>query len=120
MPISGGLCTAQAEFQTCRPCHMKSMPSTVRLALLAAAGFCLLAIPMMAGSKPVDPRTTFLELDAVVLDKNDRPVRGLQQGDFQVKEDGRPVTVTSFNEVSAAGIAGQADGRSVVLLLDDN
>jgi hypothetical protein len=30
------------------------------------------------------------------------------------------VTVTSFNEVSAAGIAGQADGRSVVLLLDDN
>jgi VWFA-related protein len=75
---------------------------------------------MMAGSKPVDPRTTFVELDAVVLDKNDRPVRGLQQGDFQVKEDGRSVTVTSFNEVSAAGIAGQADGRSVVLLLDDN
>ena len=99
---------------------MKSIPSTVRLALLTAAGFCLLAIPMMAGSKPVDPRTTFVELDAVVLDKNDRPVRGLQQGDFQVKEDGRAVTVTSFNEVSAAGIAGQADGRSVVLLLDDN
>jgi VWFA-related protein len=99
---------------------MKSMPSTVRLALLAAAGFCLLAIPMMAGSKPVEPRTTSVELDAVVLDRNDRPVKGLQQGDFQVKEDGRPVTITSFNEVSAAGIAGPADGRSVVLLLDDN
>jgi hypothetical protein len=102
--------------------HLKSMPSTVRLALLAAAGFCVLAISLGAGSKPSleDPRTTFVELDAVVLDKNDSPVVGLQQGDFQVKEDGRPVAITSFNEVSAAGISGPADGRTVVLLLDDN
>jgi VWFA-related protein len=100
---------------------MKSMPSTLRLALLAAAGFCVLAIPLAAGSKPSsEPRTTFVELDAVVLDKNEHPVVGLQQGDFQVKEDGRPVAITSFSEVSAAGITGQADGRTVVLLLDDN
>jgi hypothetical protein len=46
-------------------------------------------------------------------------VQGLHQADFQVKEDGRPVTVTSFAEVSAAGISGRADARSVVLLLDD-
>jgi VWFA-related protein len=78
-------------------------------------------MPIMAGSKPsVAPRTTFVELDAVVLDNNDRPVRGVQQGDFQVKEDGRVVAVTSFREVSAVGIAGRADGRSVVLLLDDH
>lgn len=78
---------------------------------------------MMAGSRLSEvprTRTTFVELDAVVLDKSDRPVKGLEQGDFQVKEDGRPVAVTSFSEVSAAGIAGEADGRSVVLLLDDN
>lgn len=100
---------------------VKAMPSTVRLALVAAAGGCVLAIPTMAGSKPPPrPRTTFVELDAVVLDGNDRPVHGLQQRDFQVKEDGRPVAVTRVREVSAAGIAGQADGRSVVLLLDDN
>jgi hypothetical protein len=50
---------------------VKSMPSTVRLALLAAAGFHVLAIPTMAGSKPsLAPRTTFVELDAA-LDKND-------------------------------------------------
>jgi VWFA-related protein len=100
---------------------MKSMPSTVRLAVVAAAGVSVLAIPMMAGSKPPSgPRTTFVELDAVVLDRNNRPVKGLQQRDFQVKEDGRPVAVTRVSEVSAAGIAGRADGRSVVLLLDDN
>src|SRR5579863_5771078 len=69
--------------------YMKSMPLTVFAALLAAAAFSLLAIPMQAGSKPsLESRTTFVELDAVVLDKNDYPVVGLQRGDFQVKEDG--------------------------------
>ncbi len=93
----------------------------VRVALLAAAGVWVLTMRTMAGSKPSPgARTAFVELDAVVLDKNDRPVKGLQRGDFQIKEDGRPVAVTSFTEVNAAGIAGQADGRSVVLLLDDN
>jgi VWFA-related protein len=97
------------------------MPSTIRLALLAAAGVCVVAISRVAGSSPsADPRTTFVELDAVVLDKDERPVKGLKQADFQIKEDGRPVAVTSFSEVDAAGISGQADGRSVVLLLDDN
>jgi VWFA-related protein len=65
------------------------------------------------------PRTELVELDAVVVDKNDQPVRGLRREDFEVKEDGRAVALTSFNEVSAAGIAGRADGRSLVLLLDD-
>jgi len=97
------------------------MPSMVRLALLAVAGVCIFVVPTMAGSKsPSGARMAFVELDAVVLDNTDHPVRGLQQGDFQVKEDGHPVAVTSFREVSAAGIAGPADGRSVVLLLDDN
>ena len=83
----------------------KSMPSMVRVALLVAAGVWVLTMPTMAGSKPSSgARTAFVELDAVVLDDTDRPVPGLQQRDFQVKEDGRPVTVTSFNEVSAAGI----------------
>jgi len=81
----------------------------------------LAAFPLLAEREVSSrPRTTFVELGAVVLDNNDRPVHGLRQGDFQVKEDGHPVAVTSFREVSAAGIAGPADGRSVVLLLDDN
>jgi hypothetical protein len=65
------------------------------------------------------PRATFVELDALALDKDDRPVRGLQARDFAVKEDGRPVQIATFSEVSAAGISGRDDARSVVLLLDD-
>jgi VWFA-related protein len=96
------------------------MPSTVRVTLLTAAGVCV-AISLVTGAKPsADPRTTFVELDVVVLDKNDRPVKGVRQEDFQVKEDGRSVAITSFTEVDAAGIAGLVDSRSVVLLLDDN
>ena len=98
-----------------------SMASMARLALLAVAGTCVLALPTIAGPKQFTrARTAFVELDAVVVDRNGRPVEGLQQGDFQVKEDGHPVAVTSFREVSAAGISGQSDARSVVLLLDDN
>src|ERR1700687_1469449 len=64
--------------------------------------------------------TLSVELDAVVLDKNDRPVHGLQQRDFQIKDDGVRVELTGFREVSPAGISGRDDEGSVVLLLDDN
>jgi VWFA-related protein len=78
------------------------------------------AFPLLDGQKtPPRPRTTFVELDAVVVDSNERTVRGLHREDFQIKEDGHAVAVTSFSEVSAAGIDGRADSRSVVLLLDD-
>ena len=88
--------------------------ATIALILVVAA------FPVLAGQKaPPHPRTEFVELDAVVMDSNDRPVRGLHGEDFQVKEDGRAVAVTSFNEVSASGISGRMDSRSVVLLLDD-
>jgi VWFA-related protein len=60
-----------------------------------------------------------VELDAVVVDGHNQPIRGLQQSDFQIKDDGHAVAVTSFREVSAAGIAGEPDGRTVILLLDD-
>jgi len=75
---------------------------------------------MQKSKEPSHPPTTFVELDAVVVDGHDLPIRGLRQGDFEIKDDGRPVDVTSFSEVSAAGIAGPADARSLVLLLDDS
>jgi VWFA-related protein len=91
----------------------------IRPIVLAIAGTGLLAITTRPQTpQPAAPAS--IEVDAVVLDKDDRPVRGLRQADFQIKEDGRSAAMTTFTEVSAAGIAGQADGRSVVLLLDDN
>jgi VWFA-related protein len=40
-------------------------------------------------------------LDVTATDDKGRPVRGLQQSDFTVKEDGKPQTVRSFREVGA-------------------
>ena len=82
--------------------------------------FGVAAFPILADHEgSARPRMTFVELGTVVVDDNDRPVHGLHRADFEVKEDGHAIEVTSFSEVSASGIAGQTDGRSVVLLLDD-
>ena len=58
-------------------------------------------------------------IDAVVLDEQDRTVRGLHQDDFEVRENGKLVLVDSCVEVSALGVAGRADARQIVVLLDD-
>jgi VWFA-related protein len=65
-------------------------------------------------------RTAFVELDVVALDSEDRPVEGLHPQDFIVKEDGHPVAITSFTEVTTADNGRHEDGRSLVLLLDDS
>ena len=89
-------------------------------AVVGIVGACLTIVTLTAEQKPSSPpRATFVELDAVVVDDQDRPVRGLHRNDFQIKEDGAGVAVTNFTEVAAAGIADRADSRSVVLLLDD-
>jgi VWFA-related protein len=91
-----------------------------RVAVLAAAVTCLVVPALLGAEKvPSHSRTEFVELDAVVTGDGNRLVQGLHQADFEIQEDGRPVTVTSFAEVSAAGISGRDDRRSVVLLLDD-
>lgn len=82
----------------------------------------LMAMALAATAHPhavPTTRTEFVELDVVALNHDDHPVQGLQARDFTVKEDGHPVAITSFTEVSAAGITGRDDGRSLVLLLDD-
>jgi VWFA-related protein len=87
----------------------------VASAVLGALSVGLLSSTPFAQKPELPPRTTFVELDAVVL-KAGRPVRGLHREDFQVLEDDRSMPVVSFTEVAAAG-EGEADSRSVVLLL---
>ncbi len=86
--------------------------------LVFSTGVCI-AVGVAAAATQQAPEDASTEVDAVVVDKDGRPVRGLQATDFRVKEDGRVVALTSASEVSAAGIDGPADGRTVVLLLDD-
>ena len=42
----------------------------------------------------------YVELDAVVTDKDDRPVGGLTKADFEIVERGRPQTIANFQFVS--------------------
>lgn len=72
-----------------------------------------------AGSLVAEPRSqeaaTPVVVTAVVTDADGRPVRGLTQSDFSVREDKRAVEITgfrAFTEVDAA-----ATGRTIVLML---
>src|SRR5579872_4478331 len=90
---------------------MKLLP-TALVATLAAA------LPAAQKAAPA-PRTTYVTLDAVVLDARGQPVRGLHASDFDVKEDGSLVALDRVTEVSALGLADDPVSRSLVLLLDD-
>ena len=95
-----------------------SLSVGARLSVVALLLVAALSVSGRAQSGVV--RTPDVELDAVVVDRDDRPVGGLSQDDFVVKEDGRRVMLTRVTEVSAAGIDGPSDARVVSLVLDDN
>jgi len=59
-----------------------------------------------------------VELDVVVVDDGGRAVSGLKQEDFQVREDGRPVELKTFDSV--VDTDDRPVARSIVLLLDDS
>jgi VWFA-related protein len=88
-------------------------------ALCGVLLFALTTLRLLARQQETPRSPEAVELDAVVVEGDDRPIRGLKQDDFQVKEDGHLVSLTGVREVSAAGIEGRSDGRSLVLLLDD-
>ena len=54
---------------------------------------------------------TFIEVDAFVTDREGRPVHDLTSSDFELYEDGRPQTITSFSAVNLP-----IDGRERALL----
>ena len=65
-----------------------------------------------AGQQPAElPRvtgaveTTVVNLDVVVTDKKGNPVFGLKAGDFEIRHDKKPVTITNFSEYRAAEAA---------------
>ncbi len=106
----------------------------------AAIGGLLVLVLGGQVSQPPRIRTgiNVVEVDIVVVDDNGGPIRGLQQQDFHVEEDGRPVDIASFTAIdlpmappdaaipaldvsgSAAGSNTQPeDGRVVLVILDD-
>jgi VWFA-related protein len=91
------------------------MPSAVALAAIGA----ITAASVGRGAQSADS-PYLVEIDAVVTDESGRVVTGLRQADFQVREDGRPVELKTFDAVADTGDGGRGVARSIVLLLDDS
>lgn len=86
---------------------------------------CVLAAALVAGSASTiaragQPQTAnyLVEVDAVVTDDMGKPVVGLTQDEFQVKDDGKRVELKTFEEVRETDESAVA--RSIVLVLDDS
>jgi VWFA-related protein len=83
---------------------------------LALLGLLTAGVAIRAGQPQA--ATYLVELDAVVLDDAGRPVAGLKQEDFEVRDDGKRVELKTFDAVAEANDRRVA--RSIVLLLDDS
>ena len=88
------------------------------LTVAVVGALAVIAVPM-AALQDQGQAAFLVELDAVVLDDADRPVAGLKQEDFQVKEDGHSVEIKTFDAVKDTPDARSLQ-RSIVLLLDDS
>ena len=86
-------------------------------ARLAIAGAVLAAGIAVRAGQP-QTATYLFELDAVVTDDAGKPVAGLKQEDFDVKDDGKRVELKTFDAVAEGG--DRLVPRSIVLLLDDS
>jgi len=81
---------------------------------------CVLGATLLAQkAPPAASSADLVELDIVVLDRDEHPVAGLRQEDFQIKEDGHVVDVKTFSHVTALGTLEPDDARVVTLLMDD-
>jgi VWFA-related protein len=119
------------------------------LIVIATAAYGLSAVASAHGdqaqaAQPQQPPITFraevnyVEVDARVLDRDGKFITGLQAGDFQVFEDGKPQKVTAFSLVNIPLERAErplfaskpvepdvrtnmqaADGRVYVIVLDD-
>jgi VWFA-related protein len=87
---------------------------------LAAA--CVLGLAASVAAhrqKPSPASADLVEVDVVVLDRDDHPITDLRQDEFRIKEDGHAVDVKTFAAIKALGTTEPDDARSVVLLMDD-
>jgi VWFA-related protein len=85
-----------------------------RWTMTVLASLCLLA---PAGAQ--QPAGGLILLDVVATDGSGKPITDLRQEDFQISDEGKPVTIESFTAVNADG-ASPAAARSILVVLDDS
>ena len=88
----------------------------MRRMLVACMALFLIAVAPV-GSQAPGAEGTPVVLDVSVVDKNG-PITDLRQEEFQIEDDGKKVQLTNLTAVAASG-ATPADGRDIVLVLDD-
>ena len=81
----------------------------------------LLGLAVWSAAAPQQPTpftasTNLVVVPVVVLDRKGQTVRNLTVADFEVREDGKPVAIETF---TAAAVEGPAEGRFIVLVLDN-
>jgi hypothetical protein len=62
--------------------------------------FLIALLLSTAAAASQQPSTALVELDAVVVDSHDEPIGGLGAADFEVKEDGKIVSIASVSEIT--------------------
>lgn len=72
-----------------------------------------------AQRQPAESSADLVEIDTVVVDNKGQPIHGLQKSDFSIKDEGKAVTITTFQEVTAPATPDPDAARSMTLLLDD-
>src|SRR5262245_3038670 len=85
---------------------------------LSLAVVAIAAAGVIARARQPQPTTYLVEIDAVVTDDAGKPLTGLAQSDFEIRDDGKRVEVKTFEEVKDT--AERPVQRSIVLLLDDS
>lgn len=85
---------------------------------IAMAALIVSGAAVLAAQKAPATATAIVEVDAVVTDDAGKPVTGLTQNDFDVKDDGKRVEVKTFEAIAETG--QRLVPRSIVLLLDDS
>ncbi len=86
------------------------MTSVRQLAVVAV--LLLLAVPQSAQMLSETFEVHVLEVEAVVLDRAGKPVRGLTRNDFDVKIDGRPAEISNFYAIDRGDIVDDSPGAS--------
>jgi hypothetical protein len=81
-----------------------------------SASLCLIA---NAGAQQPPPPAGLVLLDVVATDGGGKPITDLRQEDFQISDQGKPITIESFAAVNADGTS-PASARSILVVLDDS
>src|SRR5688500_15024222 len=91
------------------------MEAFMRRVFWLPPGVAIVALIFAGSRTPSAQAVEPYELDVVVTDRDGKPIVDLKQEDFQIQDDGKRVTPTSFTKVAL----NPGDLRTAVVILDD-